>query len=870
MSGFPNLSNIDPIIAKKIKERNGTNSSVSSLMPWFRAVSLVGKGLIIDSTWSDDSFTTRYGGSGYSGRIGKAKDNKTSIYPNQVLLELDENGDEIPGVRDNRGYRPSPTIDSVSVKNGSEGLTRKCSFNIKCYTQAQADAIAAHFLEPAFYVLIEFGWNTPESYSQRAGGGEAINTCEVVKYSNLGVLKDKRANSNGTYDAFLGVITGGGITYGEGETYEVAVELTSQGELPAYLSHHKGIPTNAIDAAGGIKFSTKEIEETADDPNSIGKGLFMQMYNKLPLPKQIKSIKDFSNNPKWIDETNFLNMDDEIREDYAENLKKTAVRNKEDADLEIPSDTPLLSTEKFIRFELAYEILKTTAEPTILDTECKDYMSNSGESLKIQKISDIDISNTKCRAHKYMFSTDKSKLYIANKYLPDFGLVDALTSRENASIISFNRTKIDEEKMIDGHPYTTNPDLKNKYFPSQEDGPTETYKWDNTIISPKPTKYQYGYLKNLYINFDFFCECMERKGYMTYEVLRQMLNGMASAVNMHWDFQFQEVGNGEGCTSMVVVDMTYLGASEIGKQLDDNGIPSVVKTKFQSRGINSPFLDAELDIDIPGAMANMIISQRNSTDKKNPDDGPNSTPGSSPEIQKQNLERGVFTALTDPVAKTLDNINGQIGDAQKEIDAAVANAETKQKIEETDTWDYAWDYAKKRGDNIWKGATKVGAALGLVDESDTPEGKARTANYDYFIERAGVFPKVNNRKISGRVDAGVMSSLSALFSEAGSGNLEDLLFVGTYDDSTLLKQFEQLNEDICKEDGKDDTVQNPVLLPIKFTFTIHGISGLKVGDMFRVTDLPKKYAKSVFQIIQIEHDIADLWKTKVEAKIRNM
>ena len=62
------------------------------------------------------------------------------------------------------------------------------------------------------------------------------------------------------------------------------------------------------------------------------------------------------------------------------------------------------------------------------------------------------------------------------------------------------------------------------------------------------------------------------------------------------------------------------------------------------------------------------------------------------------------------------------------------------------------------------------------------------------------------------------------------------------------------------------------MLPIKFTFTIHGVSGLKVGDTFSIEDLPgPKFRTKVFQITSIEHDIAqNIWTTKVEGSLRNL
>ena len=41
----------------------------------------------------------------------------------------------------------------------------------------------------------------------------------------------------------LAIITGGNTTFGDNESYNIEVELTSIGEMPAYLQHHKNIQT---------------------------------------------------------------------------------------------------------------------------------------------------------------------------------------------------------------------------------------------------------------------------------------------------------------------------------------------------------------------------------------------------------------------------------------------------------------------------------------------------------------------------------------------------------------------------------------------------------------------------------------------------
>ena len=59
-------------------------------------------------------------------------------------------------------------------------------------------------------------------------------------------------------------------------------------------------------------------------------------------------------------------------------------------------------------------------------------------------------------------------------------------------------------------------------------------------------------------------------------------------------------------------------------------------------------------------------------------------------------------------------------------------------------------------------------------------------------------------------------------------------------------------------------------LPIKYSFSIVGTSGIRRGDMFNINGIPKKYKqKGLFQINGLEHSIeGSKWVTKVEALYR--
>ena len=59
-------------------------------------------------------------------------------------------------------------------------------------------------------------------------------------------------------------------------------------------------------------------------------------------------------------------------------------------------------------------------------------------------------------------------------------------------------------------------------------------------------------------------------------------------------------------------------------------------------------------------------------------------------------------------------------------------------------------------------------------------------------------------------------------------------------------------------------------MPIKFSFTIHGVSGIKRGDKFRVNGIPSAYERTVFfQVTSVKHVIDGMiWKTEIEGGFR--
>jgi len=117
-------------------------------------------------------------------------------------------------------------------------------------------------------------------------------------------------------------------------------------------------------------------------------------------------------------------------------------------------------------------------------------------------------------------------------------------------------------------------------------------------------------------------------------------------------------------------------------------------------------------------------------------------------------------------------------------------------------------------------------------------------NYLNFLGKLGNYPKVELKK-----------------TDIGDGfDINKNSYVGVYDDAQLLK--------IAK--GGVNSELSP-LLPIKVSFSINGVSGIKRGDKFKVRGIPDMYyTRGFFQVTAVKHSVDGMqWTTEVEGGFRN-
>lgn len=860
--GFPQLSNIDKRLYQTIKAKAGNNLRVSKTMPWIRVISCLGNFLSIESSKETETFAQKYGNTESSGRLGIE-------YPGGKAISIyaDRHND--------RGLRPSPSIDSISVSQGNEGLSKKSSFTITCYSLGQCEKIMEYFLEPGKMVLVEWGENVSYSVTQKV---EPVATGPIAAYNNLKHIQTKRTAAHGLYDAVLGVITGGSMSYGDNETYEVNVELTSIGEIPAYLQHHKGVSVSDVDAKqntsdlfkpADIKNLTQKDQDTGKGVDAnVGQALFMQMYNDLPAPKRSTKIKAL-NELKWVtNASNFVNFDKVIRSELIENIKNTTLVEKQNdgKNLEITSDVPLFSDKRFIKVALAFTILDSQSD---IETESVESGVSNGKKTIYKSLGRIRWDNTICRAHKNMFSADSNYLYIPNMNSPNFDLIGAMSkvvdkegSQETFSnpLPKLTGGRKDLDDTIDIHPNDYGSG-KSSYFPSNTPLDfTDQACYDGSYVPLKSTAGDWGLLRNLYINFDFFCDTLKTSGLVTKDIYYILLNGMSSSVNLYWNFQIIPRGSIKTFTPdktdsegnpidsknadtyyqhmVTLAENQIEGQEEL--QIVDASFGGTAPhnlcglAQFQSRGTNSPFLSAELNFDIPGAKKGQVTAQAISTSNPNPED-------------KAISLFGLSSDKKDTVRIALNSI--KTSKAKEEAASAFAKLDPKAQEE----------FNKQQSTNQ------------KAENKDQHK-----ANYEFFVQNACVVPYIQDRTANRDMTKNTWA-WGFLNSTSNDVSFNDMVKVSSWEDPSVLKKVQLYNDGFFataqdkKNYAENLLSKNSSPLPIKFNFTIHGVSGIRVGDTFSIIDLPNKYNTRVFQVRQVSHDIAqNIWTTTIEGQMMNM
>jgi hypothetical protein len=730
MSVFPNFGNIDDSIRKVINSRKSV-VSVSELNAYVRVTSFANPGMTLYSNPNVSLF-------GAAGIYGDGVDAGISGMT-LGLKPFKTEGENAP-------LRPTPIITSLEIDEGAGNLSRKATFSITCFSKSQMQLLSEFYLEPGFSIFLEWGWNTANGAS---GLVKSLKADNVSNFQSFKKTDDQRIKGGYEYDNYLGFNTGGSLAV-DGDKWTINVKCTGYTELPSYLlaSHNStdgpsGGATNKLIARP--VYGEASLEKVK---GNAGLERWMRCYNELPGTRQTKWVKGLKNELAKVE--NFIGFDDTVAENVNETTngkswwqigtKDTKKVNGKDVDF--PEGTEVVSKEKFIKFSALMKIFFAIGQEGY-------YLGKKKKKISFV----INTNDTVCSAFQNIFSTDSTKLFIPNAFTPSMDLATISDKEPDISALLTG-----DKKIVD------NTVAKIVKFPnSYPCNETQEGKASNLEIPA----YQWGYLRDLYVNFEFAKSVMDTSNFFIKDAIYQILNGMSSAVNGMWDFQMNEHPIGDDTTELRIFEMNAISSAKLPS-------PYV----FNISGPESVFIDASFDLDIGGAKMNQIIGAKAKA---------------SMNADASVIPRGVFGNRVDMIKPSIEDSDDPGDD-----------------------------------DTIDKNAMKE-------------------ANLNMILGKLSFYPKVE------------LTENTSIPEE-----LYDGVYLGAFNDSAIFTALKN-NTDLDSE--KSDI--GP-LMPINFSFKMHGVSGIKRGDMFNVNGIPDLYYKrGFFQVLSVKHAIEGmLWTTEITGGFR--
>lgn len=768
---FPAFSNLRQF--NKIQERLNEKTA-SSLNAWVSVASAREPGLVLHSN-DVGGFGFHYGNGNEAGASGRTW-----------------GGNQVGGGEE--GYYPAAYVDSLEIEGNYDDLSRKASFSLVAHTQTQANQLIKHFLEPGYTVFLQWGWNTDNS-NKKLIKNLKNNIKVIASYTNQKKSDEARNGSGWEYDNYIGFISGGNVSL-EGNKWKISVECYGFTELPMQLKVADSIykTTEILQSGrGGEMYESSDIFAN----KTTGTGRFMMMFNELPSNKRTSFSKQKLFNDAYMKSVvNYINFDASVLEAVGNKasfsfsskiasawagatdafvlgstlgntaigvtngaiafiknlLSAQTVETGEGGQSEIEAGVKLVHDERFIRFGALIRIINSIG--------ASGYKLQDNTKIIFQ----IDSNEVVINAFERIFSTKKDKLFIPNPKTPRFSIKFAL---EN-TVAQTDFTQSKDNTVESGQKVVFPQPIAKTYNPPHAPDATGITRNANT----------WGYLDDLYVNFDFAMEIIKTKNLSIRDAIIQILNGLSTAAGGIWDFQLIDSIDKNGNLTIRIEDFNLTPSNAI-----------TPTAKFAISGPKCPFIDTSMDMDIAGDVMNAVIGERNSDSAK---------------MNSSNVSQ-----------------KGQAGTKAK--DFILTSVES----------DKATTAAGTPSTN--------NSVAGLPEED---KAIAQKRNYEKFMEIVGIYPKV--KYLAAGID--------------NKSNLDEITYIGALDDLAVFESFK-----LASDTDKIDASGVGPLIPIKFNFTVHGVSGVRLGDMFSIDGLPGSYSDGgFFQITSVKHSISGMvWTTGI-------
>jgi hypothetical protein len=204
------------------------------------------------------------------------------------------------------GLRPMPGITSFSIKSENRGSLKTATIGIKCYNRQQFDIINTLYLSLGYSVLIEWG---NAMYYDNSGGpnnfqkenthslaDEFLHTTKTgdLKWNSiLEIMRKKRLESCGNYDASLGKVVNFRWTLNKDLSYDITVIVRSVGDVIESLKMNALSGYISVDLTLAEQVTSAFIESGSKDFNKfiLDKAVIVKQIYDLLLQNGLDDIK---------------------------------------------------------------------------------------------------------------------------------------------------------------------------------------------------------------------------------------------------------------------------------------------------------------------------------------------------------------------------------------------------------------------------------------------------------------------------------------------------------------------------------------------------------------------------------------------------
>ena len=286
---------------------------------------------------------------------------------------------------DGLGIVPMPGITDITVRTKSAyGSLREAKVNFECHNRRQLEVLEMLYMRPGYMVILEWGWDTylkndgtlykerrllEDYFTDDDGKNSRIYTNNITQQEVFNAVNVLKEYHNGNYDGFLGFVKNFGFQAREDGGYTCFTELVSIGEVIDSLRiPNISITDPVINLKGGteatngqqsnivVKSDTKTIIysgaqaqnttvvttsrelDTADFNEALSAGIFPRYNGLLGLMKSLYnycSFNDFSiENRSQFGTTDY--EDQKLNEifkfedsDYVDNLEDDSTEKKQ-------------------------------------------------------------------------------------------------------------------------------------------------------------------------------------------------------------------------------------------------------------------------------------------------------------------------------------------------------------------------------------------------------------------------------------------------------------------------------------------------------------------------------------------------------------